>query len=93
MKITPADIAHIAALANLEVPEEDAPVVASELSRIVEYVAKLDALDTDDVEPTSHVVRGKPHPAREDDVDPREGTGDAGRTVGFFKVPRVIGNR
>jgi len=93
MKITAADIAHVAALANLDVPPEATETLASQLSRIVEYVEKLNELDTDDVEPTTQIVRGTPHPAREDKVEPRGGSGEAGKTVRLFNVPRVISGR
>lgn len=93
MKITSADVAHVAALANLDIPEGETARLAEELSRIVEYVEKLNELDTGAVAPTAQVVRGKPHPQREDQVETRVGSGEAGRTVQFFKVPRVISGR
>lgn len=93
MKITPDDIAHIASLANLEVPEDEIPTLASELSRIVDYVEKLNELDTTGVEPTAHIGRLAPHAERDDQVSPRDGSGHAGRTVRLFRVPRVITGR
>jgi len=93
MKITTADILHVASLANLEVPEGETQILAEQLSRIVEYVEKLNELDTEGVEPTSQVVRGAPHEPRQDRVEPREGTGLAGETIRLFRVPRVISGR
>jgi aspartyl-tRNA(Asn)/glutamyl-tRNA(Gln) amidotransferase subunit C len=92
MKITPAEIAHVAALANLNVPPEETGVLAAQLSRIVEYMEKLNELETTGVEGTAHVVRG-PSSEHEDIVEPRQGTGDAARGIGLFKVPRVISGR
>lgn len=93
MKITPADIAQVARLANLDVPEDEIPTLADQLSRILDYVDKLNELDTTDVTPTTQVAGGSAHPARDDGVSPRDGSGDAGRTVRLFRVPRVISER
>jgi aspartyl-tRNA(Asn)/glutamyl-tRNA(Gln) amidotransferase subunit C len=93
MKITPADVAHVARLANLDVPEDEIPILAGQLSRILDYVEKLRELDTADVAPTTQVARGPAHPARNDEVSPRDGSGEAGRTVRLFRVPRVISER
>lgn len=93
MKVTPAEIAHVASLANLEVPPEEVDELAGQLSRIVEYMEKLGELDTDDIEPTAQITRGRPSPPRADEVALREGSGDAGRETGFFRVPRVIGGK
>lgn len=93
MKITPADIAKVARLANLDVPEDEVPRLADQLSRILDYVDKLNELDTTDVAPTTQVARGPAHPARNDKISPRDGSGEAGRSVRLFRVPRVIGER
>ena len=93
MRITTDDVAQVAALASLDVPEGDAQTLADQLSRIVEYMKKLEELDTDDVVPTTQVVKGRLHSARADEVEPRTGTGDAGQAVKFFNVPRVITGR
>ena len=92
MKITTADVARVAALANLEVPEEHRQALAEQLSRIVEYVGKLNELDTDEVGPTTLVVRGELHSEREDAVEPRQGSAEAG-AGSLFAVPRVIRGR
>jgi aspartyl-tRNA(Asn)/glutamyl-tRNA(Gln) amidotransferase subunit C len=93
MKITPADITHVARLANLDVPDEEIDTLAGQLSRILDYVEKLNELDTSEVTPTTQVARGPAHPDRDDEVSPRQGSGEAGRTVHLFRVPRVIGER
>lgn len=93
MKITACDVTHVADLASLEVPEEEKETLAGQLSRIVGYVDKLNEIDTDGVEPTTWIVRGRVHPARPDEVSPRDGSGEAGRTVRFFDVPRVISGK
>lgn len=93
MKITTDDIAYVAALANLEVPEGETETLAEQLSRIVEYVEKLNQLETDDIEPTTQVVRAEVHHLREDRVQPREGSADTGAPARFFNVPRVISDK
>jgi aspartyl-tRNA(Asn)/glutamyl-tRNA(Gln) amidotransferase subunit C len=93
MKITTDDVTHVAALANLDVPEGEAETLAEQLTRIVDYVEKLNHLDTDDIPPTTQVVQTTGHHERPDKVEPRAGSGVAGETVQFFKVPRVISGR
>jgi aspartyl-tRNA(Asn)/glutamyl-tRNA(Gln) amidotransferase subunit C len=52
--ISREDVLHVAALARLEIPEEDVERVRGELGAILEAVGKVGELDLDDVEPTSH---------------------------------------
>ncbi len=49
-------IEHIALLARLELKEEEKKLFSEQLERIIEYVDKLNELDTADVTPTAHVV-------------------------------------
>lgn len=56
MKLTLEDVEHVALLARLELSEEEKRLFGTQLTKILEYVAKLDELDTDDVEPMFHVV-------------------------------------
>ena len=93
MKISATDVAYVAGLANLEVAEGEQEGLAAQLSRIVEYVELLNTLDTDDVEPTSQVVTEVSHVQREDRAAARAGSFEAAKTVGLFKVPRVITER
>lgn len=93
MKITETDVEYVAKLANLEVPEEDRKELAEQLNRIVESFEQLDKLDVSSIEPTPQVFSAVKHPLREDRVVNRTGSGDAGRTVKLFKVPRVITER
>jgi aspartyl-tRNA(Asn)/glutamyl-tRNA(Gln) amidotransferase subunit C len=93
MKISEADVAHVAKLAMLEVAEDEKKDLAEQLSRIVEYVEKLNQLDVGGIEPTAQVVTGIKHAVRDDRVAPRTGSSEAGRTVKLFKVPKVITER
>lgn len=54
MSLTPDDVLTIARLARLTIAEQDVPVYADNLSRILEFVAQLDAVDTSGIAPMAH---------------------------------------
>src|SRR5213079_2513843 len=88
------DVARIAMLARLELHADEARRFEPQLARILEHIAQLDALDTTNVEPTSHVVRLET-PLREDEVRPGlsrdEALAQAPRTAnGAFVVPKFV---
>lgn len=56
MKISQEEIKKIALLSRLEVKEEHMAHVEKELSDILSYVAELDALELEGVEPMAHAV-------------------------------------
>ena len=94
MKITPAEISHVADLARLNMSPEEGEAMARQLDEILSYVAKLNELDTDGVAPTTHAI-SIVNAFREDEVKPslpREKTlANAPRQNGeSFVVPRVI---
>ncbi len=85
---------HVAQLARLDLSEGERTRYAEQLGRILEYCAKLDELDTTEVEPTSHVI-AMTNVFREDVVGaslPRDAVlaGAPDQEDGFFKVPPVI---
>jgi aspartyl-tRNA(Asn)/glutamyl-tRNA(Gln) amidotransferase subunit C len=94
---TPADVAAIAALANLELGEAEQELYARQLREILAYAEEIQQVDTTGVPPTAHVVTG--HAAdRPDEVRPSldrrtalANAPDAAMEAGLFKVPRVIG--
>lgn len=47
---------HVARLARLKFSDEEAGELAVELSAILDHVDLLASVDTDDIEPTTHVV-------------------------------------
>jgi len=49
-------VLHVARLARLELTEDELERMAGELSGILEHVERMNELDLDGVEPTSHVV-------------------------------------
>ncbi|MBB6731848.1 Asp-tRNA(Asn)/Glu-tRNA(Gln) amidotransferase subunit GatC [Cohnella zeiphila] len=56
MSITVKDVEHVANLARLELAEAEKERLAVELNAILKYAEKLNELDTEGVEPTSHVL-------------------------------------
>jgi aspartyl-tRNA(Asn)/glutamyl-tRNA(Gln) amidotransferase subunit C len=49
-------VLHVARLARLELAEPELERMAEELSGILDHVERMNELDLDSVEPTSHVV-------------------------------------
>jgi len=94
MPITKEDVEKIAKLAKLEFTEEEKQKFTQQLAEIVNYVEKLKELDTDDVEPTSHVIELK-NVLREDRVrkslSQEEALANApAKRRSHFSVPKVI---
>jgi aspartyl-tRNA(Asn)/glutamyl-tRNA(Gln) amidotransferase subunit C len=56
MSITVKDVEHVANLARLTLSEEEKEKFTGQLNAILKYAEKLNELNTDDVEPTSHVL-------------------------------------
>jgi aspartyl-tRNA(Asn)/glutamyl-tRNA(Gln) amidotransferase subunit C len=55
MKVTDKDVAYVADLANLELTDEERPGMLRDLNSILEYVDRLNELDTSDVPPMAQV--------------------------------------
>ena len=87
---------HIGLLSRLEMSDDEVQALADHLAHILQYVDKLQELDTDDVEPMAHAVAL--HNVLADDVIGQSLTPDAAlanapqRDGDFFKVPKVIGD-
>ena len=95
MAIGKDEVRHIAKLANLEFTEDELGRFTQQFNSIVDYVARLNALDTADIQPTSHVGVGS-HALRDDTLVPSMSREDALANApeaerGHFKVPKVIG--
>ncbi|MFC4023333.1 Asp-tRNA(Asn)/Glu-tRNA(Gln) amidotransferase subunit GatC [Oceanobacillus longus] len=54
--ISKEQVKHVAHLARLAVTDEEVEKMADELSAIIGYAEQLNELDTDGVEPTTHVL-------------------------------------
>ena len=55
MKVTEKDVAYVADLANLELSDEERRGMLRDLNSILEYVDRLNELDTADVPPMAQV--------------------------------------
>ena len=55
-QISREQVRHVAALARLEMDEQELASYGRDLSDILGYVAKLNEIDTTGVEPTAHVI-------------------------------------
>ncbi|MHA0858441.1 Asp-tRNA(Asn)/Glu-tRNA(Gln) amidotransferase subunit GatC [Paenibacillus sp. CMAA1364] len=56
MTITIRDVQHVANLARLNLSSKEESTLTEQLNAILQYAQKLDALDTEGVEPTTHVL-------------------------------------
>jgi len=95
MPVTIKDVEHVAKLARLEFSDEEKEKLTHQLNQILDYMDKLNELDTSNVEPLSHVIELK-NVFREDVVTPSLTPEEAlknapARTEKFFRVPKVIG--
>ena len=94
MAIDRDEIARIAHLARLEVSDEAVARTAEELANILDFVGRMDAVDTSDVTPMAHPLDANQR-LREDQItetDRRCEFQAHAPTVenGFYLVPRVI---
>ena len=87
---------RIAALAQLELTDEETDLFTSQLSQILHYAEQIQQVDTTDVPPMAHV--GSEHTERDDEPRPSLAVDDAltnapdgAIDAGLFRVPRVIG--
>lgn len=55
MKVNDKDVAYVADLANLELTEQERTAMVRDLNSILEYVDRLNELDTSDVPPMAQV--------------------------------------
>jgi aspartyl-tRNA(Asn)/glutamyl-tRNA(Gln) amidotransferase subunit C len=84
-------VLHVARLARLELTEDEVERYSGELSKVLDYIEKIEELDLSGVEPTSHVVQienvlraDNPRPSwpREEVLDAAPDEADGG-----FRVP------
>ena len=74
--ISTNDVDHIAKLARIKLTEAEKEKMAKEMASILEYVAKLNEVDTDNVPPTAQVT-GLMNVFREDKPVTRESNAEA----------------
>jgi aspartyl-tRNA(Asn)/glutamyl-tRNA(Gln) amidotransferase subunit C len=94
MSISKEQVEHVAKLARLTLSEEEKTVFTSQLNDILQFAGKLNELDTDQVEPTSHIYPVV-NVMREDETKPSLDRGKAllnapDQRDGLFRVPAVF---
>jgi aspartyl-tRNA(Asn)/glutamyl-tRNA(Gln) amidotransferase subunit C len=94
VKITLAEVEHVARLARLALDADEKERMRSQLDAILGYVEQLRRVDTEGVEPTAHVLP-LVNVLREDEVRPSypvdamlANAPDA--QDGQFRVPRIL---
>lgn len=97
MAISIRDVEHVASLAKLSFTGDEKRKLALELNEILTYMEQLNSLDTESVEPLSHVIEFG-NVFRKDDIRPGLDREEAlrnapARSEKFFRVPKVIGDR
>lgn len=94
MKVTLKDVEHVMKLAYLDLKGEEKEKMLRHFSRILEYFAKLQELDTTHVEPLSHVIE-ESTPLREDEVKGSLRQEEVlsmapEKEFGYIKVPKIV---
>ncbi|MNO42550.1 Aspartyl/glutamyl-tRNA(Asn/Gln) amidotransferase subunit C [compost metagenome] len=94
MSIQVNDVEHVAKLARLNLTDEERVMFTEQLNAILQYADKLNELDTENVEPTTHVLKLH-NVMREDEVKESLSAEKVFRNApeeedGQFKVPAVL---
>jgi aspartyl-tRNA(Asn)/glutamyl-tRNA(Gln) amidotransferase subunit C len=97
MPLTERDVRYVADLAHLELTEEEVKKFLPQLDSILEYVQKLNELDTSAIEPMAQVTYpGSENASLRADAPHRNFSQDEAlanapeQGAGSFKVPSVI---
>ncbi len=95
MAVSIKDVEKIAKLAKLSFSEEEKETFTQQFNQILSYMEQLDELDTENIEPTAHVLDLK-NVMRADKtatwLTQEEAVANAPKSKnGFFSVPKVIG--
>ena len=94
MALTRSEVENIAHLARLAIRPEEIPVYVNNLSRILDFVHKLEAADTRGVQPMAHPLavgqRLRPDEITEHDERARYQGNAPLVEAGLYLVPKVI---
>jgi aspartyl-tRNA(Asn)/glutamyl-tRNA(Gln) amidotransferase subunit C len=93
-KITRHEVRHVAKLARLELSEAEEERMTGQMNGILEYMDKLNELDTKDITPTTHAIQlenvFRPDVSN-DSLDRKDSLANAPGADGVnFVVPKVI---
>lgn len=94
MALDTTTVRRIAALARIRVPEDELVGLASELSRILDWIEQLNEVDTEGVPPLASVADTEA-PLRADEVTSRTGpdavlANSPSGEPDYFTVPKVV---
>lgn len=94
MPLSDAEVEHVAQLARLALRPEEQQRLTVQLNAILDYMAQLDEVPTEGVEPTAHVL-DLVNVVRDDATAPTSGAdtalANAPETLHhFFVVPRIV---
>lgn len=88
------NVPHVAKLANLPLTDEEIKKFEKQLSAVLQYIEKLDEVDTKNIEPTSQVT-GLENVLRQDTTEPSLAQKDALSSAktqhnGMFQVKGIL---
>ncbi|MCQ2538802.1 MAG: Asp-tRNA(Asn)/Glu-tRNA(Gln) amidotransferase subunit GatC [Lachnospiraceae bacterium] len=94
MKVTEKDLENVAVLSRLAVPQAEKEEYLQKLNNFLEYVDTLSSLNTEEVQPTAHVLPLN-NVFREDVIKPSLDRDLALSNAplqeeGYFKVPKIL---
>jgi aspartyl-tRNA(Asn)/glutamyl-tRNA(Gln) amidotransferase subunit C len=95
MSLETRDVAKIAHLARLAITEQEMPVYASGLSKIINFVEQLNSAEVADVQPMAHPLAGQVQRMRPDEITETDAHEKYQRNAarveaGLYLVPKVI---
>ncbi len=93
-KISKEQIKHVAALARLEISEDNLDKYAQEVGTLIELAEELNEVDTTNVKPTTHMLQTK-NVMREDEAKKWTTREDILKNApdhkdGLFRVPSIL---
>ncbi len=93
-RITPEDVRKVSKLARLNISEKDINTYSQQLEKILDHIAQLEKIDTEDITPTTRAVEVV-NVFRKDVVNSSTVREDilnlAPQKEGeFYKVPRIL---
>ena len=93
--ISPADVAHVARLARLDVTDEELELFSGQLAAVLDHADDVAALNTEGVPPTAHplpLVNVLRDDVERESLDRDEVLAMAPEAEdGRFRVPRILG--
>ncbi len=97
MAVTKKDVEKIAELALLKFSDEELENLTPQLNEILNYMDKLNEIDTENIKPLSHPVE-QSNVFRNDELKKSISTNEALKNApdkdeDHFKVPKVIGDK